>query len=180
MFYINCLILARLVTDLKTVLCNSSPKKRKKHLWLPPTQRSLASLARGEAVRWNITGGLIQWKIHIFQSMFFCLCTGHHLLCPQAVVFQTQRPCWAALSSQNKESGVQRPSLTPCKWSPRRLPAGYCWGSVQSAALRLAGGKQMDKLNVHVHILDTFAIQRDAKMQIWLVVFNHKHFKGDL
>lgn len=42
------------------------------------------------------------------------------------------------------ETRVQWSHLTP--WTcPRWLPAGYCWGHVQSAALCSAGGKQMVK-----------------------------------
>lgn len=88
-------------------------------------------------------------------EMCFPLCTDSHLhwlqmlvtLNALLVVFQTKWLCWTMLLSQDKETRVQWPSLTPWRSCPRRFPAGYCWGSVRSAVLCLAGGKQMDKLH---------------------------------
>lgn len=93
-------------------------------------------------------------------EMCFPLWTGHHLHCLRMRVtlnallvgFQTKWLCWTMLLSQDKETRVQWPSLTPWRSCPRRLPAGYCWGSVRSAALCLAGGKQMDKSHTHKHV----------------------------
>lgn len=73
---------------------------------------------------------------------------------------------------KTKKHRVQWPRLTPWTWCPRRLPAGYCWGSVQSAALCWAGGKQMDKSNTHISIYCTLLqYYVTPKCKIWLMVF---------
>lgn len=100
--------------------------------------------------------------------MFFP-CTGHHLhhlpmhvtFSSWLVVFQTKWLCYTMLLSQEKETRVQWLSLTPWRSTPRQPPAGYCWGSVRSAALCLAGGKQMDKLHTHV---------RTVLRKTWLLI----------
>lgn len=111
-------------------------------------------------------------------------CTGHHLHCLQMWVtlialvgFQTKWLCWAMLLSQDKETRVQWPSLTPWRSCPRRLPAEYCWGSVRSAALCLAGGKQMDKLHTRAYtVYSCITVFRKT----WPLLSNHFNFKATL
>lgn len=71
------------------------------------------------------------------------------------------------LLSQDKATRVQWPCLTPCRSCPRRLPAGYCWGNVRSAALCLAGGKQMDKSQTHAYIHLYYWANEDLLLYFW-------------
>lgn len=112
-----------------------------------------------------------------FRNMF-SFWTGHHLHCLRMwaslnvllVGFQTKLLCWTMLLSQDKKTRVQWPSLTPWMLCPRRLPAGYCWGSVRSAALCLAGGRQMDISVMHCY----------TTLILFVVFFNPISFKVTL
>lgn len=150
------------------------PDQRGKH-WLtttppPPPPTTQGGRPWGET---SLGGWYIKEKTGF--EMCFPLWMSCHLHCLQMwvtlngllVFFQTKWLCWTMLLSQDKETRVQWPRLTPWRSHPGRLPAEYCWGSVRSAALCLAGGKQMDKLLTRAYILMYYCAQEDLTIAVW-------------